>query len=150
MSAGYSHMSQSRVIAAYVGDIRFELVKMLRTPAFAVPTLLFPLMFYTLFGVFMGAQRGNGTFALYALAGYGVFGTMAPGLFGFGVSLAFERELGTLTYRQALPMPAVRTCWRAWPRPWCSSPSVRRCCWRSRPPPAMCPSPSGRRCTCSS
>jgi len=106
MSAGYSHMSQSRVIAAYVGDIRFELVKMLRTPAFAVPTLLFPLMFYTLFGVFMGAQRGNGTFALYALAGYGVFGTMAPGLFGFGVSLAFERELGTLTYRQALPMPA--------------------------------------------
>lgn len=106
MSAGYSQMSQSRVIAAYLGDIRFELVKMLRTPAFAVPTLLFPLMFYVLFGVLMGSARGNSQFAVYALAGYGVFGTMAPGLFGFGVSLAFERELGTLTYRQALPMPA--------------------------------------------
>jgi ABC-2 type transport system permease protein len=106
MNAGFSHMSQSRVIAAYLGDIRFELVKMLRTPAFALPTLLFPVMFYVLFGVIMGAQRGNGAFALYALAGYGVFGTMAPGLFGFGVSLAFEREMGTLTYRQALPMPS--------------------------------------------
>ncbi len=31
---------------------------------------------------------------------------MAPGLFGFGVSLAFEREQGTLIYRQAIPMPA--------------------------------------------
>src|SRR5688572_13626958 len=106
MNTGSTQMSQSRVIAAYLGDIRFELVKMIRTPAFAIPTLLFPLMFYVLFGVFMGSARGNAQFALYALAGYGVFGTMAPGLFGFGVSLAFERELGTLTYRQALPMPA--------------------------------------------
>jgi ABC-2 type transport system permease protein len=35
----------------------------------------------------------------------GVFGVMAPGLFGFGVALAFEREYGLLQYKQALPMP---------------------------------------------
>jgi ABC-2 type transport system permease protein len=106
MNTGYSRMNQSRVIAAYLGDMRFELIKMIRTPAFAVPTILFPVMFYVLFGVLMGGTRGNAQMALYALAGYGVFGTMAPGLFGFGVSLAFEREQGMLTYRQALPMPS--------------------------------------------
>ena len=106
MNAGYSQMSRSRVIGAYLGDIRFEILKMIRTPAFAVPTILFPVMFYILFGVLMSRGRGDAHIALYALAGYGVFGTMAPGLFGFGVSLAFEREMGTLTYRQAVPMPA--------------------------------------------
>ena len=97
-------MNTSRVIAAYASDIRFEFKKMLRTPAFAVPTLLFPAMFYLLFGVLMGG-KADATTALQTFARLGVFGTMAPGLFGFGVSLAFEREYGTLTYKQALPMP---------------------------------------------
>ena len=97
-------MNTSRVIAAYASDIRFEFLKMLRTPAFAVPTLVFPAMFYLLFGVLMN-RGGDATVALHTFARLGIFGTMAPGLFGFGVSLAFEREYGTLIYKQALPMP---------------------------------------------
>ena len=94
------------MLAAYLGDIRFELIKMIRTPAFAIPTLLFPVLFFLLFGVFMGSMRGNAQMSLVRVLRYGVFGTMAPGLFGFGVSLAFEREQGLLTFRQAIPMPA--------------------------------------------
>jgi ABC-2 type transport system permease protein len=105
VNSNYSAMSGSRVFAAYLGDIRFELTKMLRTPMFAVPTLLFPLMFFVLFGVVMGSARGSGQQALYAFASFGVLGAMAPGLFGFGVSLAFEREQGMLLFRQAVPMP---------------------------------------------
>ncbi len=101
----HSQMSGARLVAAYLGDIRFELVKMLRTPAFALPTLMFPAMFYLLFGVLMGSAKGNAGAALYSFAGLSVFGTMAPGLFGFGVSLAFEREYGLLVFKQALPMP---------------------------------------------
>jgi ABC-2 type transport system permease protein len=97
-------MNTSRVIAAYASDIRFEFLKMIRTPAFAVPTLIFPAMFYLLFGVLMGG-KGDPSVGLQTFARLGVFGTMAPGLFGFGVSLAFERESGALTYKQALPMP---------------------------------------------
>jgi len=104
-AVNHSQMSNSRVVAAYFGDIRFELVKMLRTPAFALPTLVFPAMFYLLFGVLMGSAKGNAAAALYSFAGLSVFGTMAPGLFGFGVSLAFEREYGLLVFKQALPMP---------------------------------------------
>jgi ABC-2 type transport system permease protein len=102
-AANYPRMTTSRLLAAYAGDIRFELVKMLRTPAFAVPTLVFPAMFYILFGVIMG--KGDPVAGLGTYARLGVFGTMAPGLFGFGVSLAFEREYGLLRFKQALPMP---------------------------------------------
>jgi ABC-2 type transport system permease protein len=100
-----SNMSASRLWAAYFGEIRFEFIKSLRTPAFAVPTLFFPIMFYMLFGIFLGSMRGNTGQAIYTLASYGVFGAMGPGLFGFGVSLAIEREAGLLTLKQALPQP---------------------------------------------
>jgi ABC-2 type transport system permease protein len=99
----YPRMSASRLVAAYAGDIRLELLKMLRTPAFALPTLFFPAMFYLLFGVLLA--RGNAAGTVPTFANMGVFGAMAPGLFGFGVSLAFEREQGLLRFKQALPMP---------------------------------------------
>jgi len=99
------NMSGSRLLAAYLGEMRIEFIKALRTPAFAVPTLLFPIMFYLLFGIFLGSMRGNSGQAAFTFATYGVFGAMGPGLFGFGVSLAIEREQGLLTLKQALPQP---------------------------------------------
>ncbi|HYJ40685.1 MAG TPA: hypothetical protein VEW08_07840, partial [Steroidobacteraceae bacterium] len=54
-----SNMSGSRLWAAYLGEMRFEFIKSLRTPAFAVPTLLFPILFYVMFGIFFGSMRGN-------------------------------------------------------------------------------------------
>src|SRR6187399_18954 len=98
------HMPAGRLWAAYFGEIRFEFIKALRTPQFAVPTLFFPIMFYVLFALALGG-RGNGG-SLAAFANYGVFGCMGPGLFGFGVAMAIERELGLLTLKQALPSPA--------------------------------------------
>jgi ABC-2 type transport system permease protein len=98
-------MPTGRLWSAYFSEIRFEFLKSLRTPAFAVPTLFFPIMFYMLFGVLLGSSGGNSRMATYALANYGVFGAMGPGLFGFGVSLAIEREQGLLTLKQALPQP---------------------------------------------
>jgi len=106
MNSSVSQMSGSRVFAAYLGDIRFELLKMARTPAFAVPTIIFPAMFYLLFGVLVGGGAKDPQFMLQGLARWGVFGVMAPGLFGFGVSLAFEREQGLLVLKQAMPMPS--------------------------------------------
>jgi ABC-2 type transport system permease protein len=98
-------MSSGRLWAAYLREIRHEFLKSLRTPAFSVPTLFFPVMFYVLFGVFLGSMRGNADQALITFAAFGVFGAMGPGLFGFGVSLAIEREQGLLTLKQALPQP---------------------------------------------
>jgi ABC-2 type transport system permease protein len=103
MSAAVN-MPTSRLWAAYFGEIHFEFIKALRTPQFAVPTLFFPIMFYMLFALALGARGSAGSLASFA--NYGVFGCMGPGLFGFGVALAVERELGLLTLKQALPSPA--------------------------------------------
>ncbi|HYQ22609.1 ABC transporter permease [Stenotrophomonas sp.] len=87
----------------YFAELQAELRRAWRTPAFAVPSLLFPVLFYLLFGVLLG--RGHAP--LYLLATYCVFGAMAPALFGFGVQLALDREGGLLTLKRALPMPAA-------------------------------------------
>ncbi len=78
---------------------------MARTPAFAVPTLVLPGHVLRAVWRDHGPWPGSGRGAGMSSPGMGVFGTMAPGLFGFGVSLAFEREYGLLTFKQALPTP---------------------------------------------
>lgn len=97
-------MPRSRVIGAYLEEARSECLRYMRNPGFMVPIMLFPTLFYLFFGVMMGKSEG-GDAARYLLASYGVFGVMSPGLFGFGVSLALERDGGLLTFKRALPMP---------------------------------------------
>ena len=92
------------VLRIYLLEARHEFQRMLRTPSFALPVLLFPALFYTLFGLVLNRADGGGA-ARYLLATYGVFGIMGAGLFGFGVVVAMERERGFLAYKRALPMP---------------------------------------------
>ena len=61
-------------------------------------------MFYLLFGVLLGG-KGGPVAAQYLLAGYGVFGVIGVALFGFGVTVALDREQGLLTLKRAQPMP---------------------------------------------
>lgn len=90
---------------AYWLEAKYEFLRLLRTPMFAVPTLIFPTLFYVLFGVLLAGSRGGVGAAQYLLATYGVFGVMGAALFGFGVSVAIERENGYLELKRALPMP---------------------------------------------
>jgi ABC-2 type transport system permease protein len=92
------------LLGVYAREARYEFIRLLRTPSFALPTMIFPLMFYLLFGVLL--NRGNPGASEYLMASYSVFGVMGPGLFGFGVSLALDRERGLLTLKRALPVPA--------------------------------------------
>ncbi|HZX92565.1 MAG TPA: ABC transporter permease, partial [Rudaea sp.] len=61
---------------AYALESKYEFLRVLRTPAFAFPTLLFPPMFYLLFGLLL--NRGSDNAAHYLFATYSVFGVMAP------------------------------------------------------------------------
>lgn len=97
-------MSFGRVLGAYLAEARSECIRYMRAPGFMLPIMLFPSMFYLLFGIVMRGSEGADA-ARYLLVSYGVFGVMSPGLFGFGVSLAIERDGGLLTYKRALPMP---------------------------------------------
>ena len=92
-----------RALRSYALEAKYEFLHLLRTPIFALPTILFPALFYLLFGVVLNS--GNGDAARYLLATYGAFGVMGAGLFGFGVTVAIERERGFLMLKRALPMP---------------------------------------------
>jgi ABC-2 type transport system permease protein len=95
--------SASNPMLAYALEAKYEFLRVLRTPSFAFPTLLFPPMFYLLFGLLL--NRGSGNAAHYLFATYSVFGVMAPSLFGFGVGVAIERERGWLALKRVAPMP---------------------------------------------
>ncbi|AIF47344.1 ABC transporter permease [Dyella japonica] len=99
-----SGMSPRRLLGAYLTEARTECLRYFRAPSFLLPVTLFATMFYLLFGIVMNHNADADT-ARYLLASYGVFGVMSPGLFGFGVSLAMERDNGLLTLKRALPMP---------------------------------------------
>jgi ABC-2 type transport system permease protein len=90
-------------VIAYALEAKYEFLRVLRTPAFAIPSLMFPPLFYLLFAVLL--NRGNDGAAHYLFATYSVFGVMAPGLFGFGVGVAIERERGWLALKRVAPMP---------------------------------------------
>jgi len=87
-------------------ESRMEFIRFLRAPAFSVPIILLPLMFYILFALVMGPPNPSGGVARHMLASFTTFGVMAPGLFGLGVGLAIERERGLLELKRALPIPA--------------------------------------------
>lgn len=90
----------------YVLEAKYELLKMIRLPMYAIPTVVFPLMFYLLFGVALGGRMvGSVSMAAYLLATYCVFGMMGAALFGFGVGIAVERGQGWLLFKRATPMP---------------------------------------------
>ena len=77
-------------------------------PIFAISTLVFPLMFYVIFGLtFAGETAGGVGVTTYLLAGYGAFGVIGAGLFGFGVGVATERGQGWMRLKRVSPMPPL-------------------------------------------
>jgi len=84
-------------------ETKFEWLKSIRNPAFALPAILFPALFYIFFGVLM--NQHNPEAATYLLCTYGTFGIIGPALFSFGAGLAVERGQGWLDIKEASPMP---------------------------------------------
>ncbi|MDQ2890592.1 MAG: ABC transporter permease [Gemmatimonadota bacterium] len=90
----------------YATETKYELIKQMRIPAFMIPTIGFPIMFYVLFGLVMQSGRPDALrIATYMLATYGAFGVIGISLFALGVGVAVERGQGWLAVKRASPMP---------------------------------------------
>lgn len=99
-------LGRPNLVSIYAKEAKYELLKSIRIPMFLVATLVFPLMFYVLFGLLMGRQMiGNLRSTVYLMAAYGTFAVMGASLFGTAASLAAERGLGWLEVKRASPMP---------------------------------------------
>lgn len=75
-------------------------LNLVRTPAYSLPTLLFPVMFYAFFGLVMLPGQ-----SLSLLCTFATFGVLGAALFSFGVGIAFERAQGWLLLLRASPAP---------------------------------------------
>jgi len=95
-----------RSARTYALEAKYEFLKLLRLPMYALPTLAFPTLFYVMFSVAFGREQSGGVdMAAYLLATYGAFGVIGAALFGFGVGIAVERGQGWLLLKRASPMP---------------------------------------------
>lgn len=99
--------SLAHTVAIYAKETKYEFLKLLRLPVYSVSTIMFPVMFYVLFGLLLNRRHeaGGVSVAAYLMASYGTFGVMGASLFGFGVGVAGERGLGWLQVKRASPMP---------------------------------------------
>lgn len=104
---GRATMPPRRLLRAYLTEAKYETLRMLRTPAFAIPFLGLPVLLYLLFAVviFGGAIQSDPQAGPFIFTAFAVFGVMGPGMFGFGMIVAAEREQGLLKLKRALPMP---------------------------------------------
>ena len=98
-------MSANRLLGAYAAETRYEFVRAMRVPGFAIPFLVLPVALYLLFAVVLFGPIKDPKAALSIFTAFAVFGVMGPGMFGAGVFLATDRDAGLLTLKRALPMP---------------------------------------------
>ena len=103
-----TEMPFGRVIRAYANEVKYESLRMLRSPGFVIPFLLLPVPVYVFFGVILAAPAiaKNPGIGNYLFSGFSTFAIMGPALFGVGCSLALERDAGFLRLKRALPAPA--------------------------------------------
>jgi ABC-2 type transport system permease protein len=99
--------SLTTTLTIYLRETQYEFLKYLRLPVYSISTLLFPLMFYVLFGLWMNPHGRVGSLGVstYLIATYGTFGIMGASLFANGVGVAAERGLGWMQVKRASPMP---------------------------------------------
>ncbi|VAW48273.1 hypothetical protein MNBD_GAMMA03-1264 [hydrothermal vent metagenome] len=94
---------QPNLLHIYFLESKNQILIMMRTLGFSIPTLLFPVMFYTFFGIIFTMSANMPT---YLMVTYAVFGIMGPALFAFGVGIATERGQGWFDIKEVSPMPA--------------------------------------------
>jgi ABC-2 type transport system permease protein len=97
--------SLGQMITLYAKEAKYEILKYARIPIFAVSTILFPVMFYVLFGIVMAPGTRRTETATYLLATMACYGVMGVAMFSFGVGIAMERGQGWLQVKRASPMP---------------------------------------------
>jgi len=102
-------MPSSKVWRAYWTEAKYETIRACRAPAFGIPFFCMPIVFYVLFGIFLAGSMSHGDPRIVPtmFVTWATFGVMGPGMFGFGMFVATEREQGLLRLKRALPMPTA-------------------------------------------
>jgi len=88
-----------------VAQSRSEFLRLIRVPAFSIPVLAFPVMFYSLFGLPWAHRHIDGIdVGSYEMASFGAYAVISVALFAFGVTVANDRGSKTTVLMRATPM----------------------------------------------
>ncbi len=82
-----------------------ELLSLLRAPGYLVPTVIFPAMLFSFFG--LNPAREHSAAAAAILASWSVYAVLGVAFYQFGVGFAQEREMHWTTYLRTLPAGAA-------------------------------------------
>lgn len=95
-----------RIAAMVWQQARTEFLKLWRVPMFSVPTLLFPILLFLLFGAPNAGETlpGGASAGKYLLASFAAYGLLGIAFFSFGVGVATERGQGWTKLVRATPL----------------------------------------------
>lgn len=87
-------------------ETKYEFLKLWRLRAFSISTLVFPVMFYLIFGSSFGRFTSQGlSVAAYLMVTYAAVGVINAAVFAFGAGVAAERGQGWMMLKRVSPMP---------------------------------------------
>ncbi|MFG6432751.1 ABC transporter permease [Roseateles sp. LYH14W] len=91
----------------YAVEIRLELLRLIRSPAFALPMFVLPVALYLLFAFAVAGEQTakDPDAARFMFAGFSLMAVTMAAVFATCPSIALERELGLLTLKRAQPAP---------------------------------------------
>jgi ABC-2 type transport system permease protein len=97
----------SRALGAYLTETQYELTRMIRNPSVAIPVLLLPCGLYALFALLIAGEAidKDPNLGIFLFAAFSIMAVTMPALFGTGVTLALERDMGLLRLKRAQPAP---------------------------------------------
>ncbi|HTU65784.1 MAG TPA: ABC transporter permease [Steroidobacteraceae bacterium] len=97
----------SRALGAYLTETRFEFMRMVRNPNVAIPVLILPMALYALFALLIAGEAidKDANLGIYLFSAFSLMAVTMPALFGTGVTLALERDMGLLRLKRAQPAP---------------------------------------------
>jgi ABC-2 type transport system permease protein len=98
---------RGNALGAYLAETRYELVRMIRNPNVAIPVLVLPMALYALFALLIAGEAiaKDANLGIYLFAAFSIMSVTMPAMFGIGVTLALERDMGLLRLKRAQPAP---------------------------------------------
>ena len=96
-----------RPASPYAVEIRLELLRLLRAPAFALPMFVLPVALYLLFAFAVAGEQTakDADAARFMFSGFSLMAVTMAAVFATCPSIAIEREQGLLTLKRAQPAP---------------------------------------------
>lgn len=97
----------SHTLGAYLTETRYEFTRMVRNASVAIPVLVMPFALYALFALVITGEAisKNAGLGVFLFLAFSLMSVTMPALFGIGVTLALERDMGLLRLKRAQPAP---------------------------------------------